>query len=404
MVLIIHKHIKEVYFNMELIPIEIMDEKKSKSNSISSKLEQFSGDTLITSASKKKKKDKGEGPKKEKKKKDKKKKDDGPQFVRNGEIHAAGSSTDESTLKLIDIDKLLEGSLDADGNFIVSDGIVDEQRGKYGKRKKDSNPFKKEFAEEQTLLYDLLSDVNRLAKNLERTVKENEGSRTRGMNKNINETIANLNSTHGTRLQIIKELNSVKKTIADLNHKEEVRKQKSEGEAGGNIAAMSSAYLQSMLKMNRADYGAAIRGNIGIVPSIDQVYLGHNDGDDDEEGDEVVNLNGRQVYTGFEQGLMDDEIMDRLENEEGSIYSNQRSLLLQYENSGVKVHVRKYVDDGTWDFVALDRDKQIVHDYPLPDPDMVGKMQFNGNIATDARYVQYPIISAYSDDFILSED
>ena len=342
---------------------------------------------------KKKKKEK-EGKKEKKKKKDKASIDVDFSLITNEENPEAGIDIE------IDLEEVMEEYFDEDGNPI-SDPIVDEQRRGYKKRKNDKNPYKKEFAEEMTLLYDVYSDVSTLAKELDKMVKASQSSRVRGTSKNFNETISNLISARGTQLQILKEMTSVKKTIADLKIKEDAKKNNDEGSK--NQSLLASNYLQQVLNAGRNNFVQQVRGTTRPGFLVDS-YLppdGDDEEDDDSRPETIADFrNAIPGYSDNEEVEMNEYLMDRLENEENPFRTSDGDKLIQYEKRGVQVCVKRDVATGDYEFLAVDRDNQIVHDYPLPKN--TGKMKFAGPNATDRYGVNYKVIeydsSAFNDD------
>lgn len=283
---------------------------------------------------------------------------------------------------LIDIDEILNREDDEDD---IGNPIIDEQRRSYEKRKKDENPYKKEFAEELTLLYDLLDEMNKLSKELDKKYKGIEGSKVRGVSKYTNDMVINMLSAKTNKLQIIKEINSLKKTIADLKIKADAKNGKG-GEAGEMSAdLMATQYFQKVLQFGRGNFVKQFAGDGS-----------HNDVDDsiDDLVSEIES--NKRGYSNHEVEDFQQMIEDRLESEENVFRSDAGSKYIQYENLGVKIYIKRCIDTGEWEFVALDRDNQQIYDYPLPSRRDVGKVRFSDDYATDERGRMYKVIEYFS--------
>lgn len=344
-------------------------------------------------------------PKKKKEKKDKseKKKKNKGSSTSSLDFSLIGSGDDSDGGVSIDLDLDLERAIDEifdeDGNPII-DPIINEQKNGYNKRKKDKNPYKQEFAEEMTLLYNLYSDVSDLTKDLEKTVKSSQGSKVRGTSKTFNETLSNLISARTTQLQIIKEMSSVKKTTVDLKMKDEAKKSKeTEGQNGSMLA---SSYLQQIMNGGRNNFLQRVRGTTKPGFLVDSY---NNNGDDDSDSDTgtIMDFDGvTPGYTDDEELNMNDFLLQRIEDEGNPFRSEDGDKLIQYEKRGVKVCVKKDSSTGDWEFIALDRDDQIVHDYPLPRHP--GKIKFAGPNAIDRYGVTYRVIEYDSAAFDDNDD
>lgn len=350
----------------------------------------------ITSLSKKKKEKEVESEPlllasvgKKGKKKDKKKKkklemeflDANSEESSSLDFYASNEMT-EGDDKLIDIDAILNRDEEEDDDGI-SGPIIDGQRKSYEKRKKDENPFKKEFAEELTLLYDLLDEMNKFSKELDKKYKSLENSKVRGVSKYTNDMVINMLNAKSSKLQIVKEINSLKKVIADLKIKQDGKKGANGEEAGADHIA--AQYFQKVLKHGRNNFIKQFGGDNDVEDDVDDVIA------DIERA--------KQGYNPHEEETFQSLIRDRLEDEENPFRTDNGSKYIEYENRGVKINIKKCVDNGDWEFVAIDRDGMQIFDYPLPNKREVGKVKFNDNYATDERGRSYNVI-----EYFLPED
>lgn len=359
-------------------------------------------------SNKKKKKDKKKDKEgSEKKKKKKSKLDFDFDLISEEKVGEDGEVTSDILIDIdIDVDSIA-ARFEDDG----SNPIVTKEKNKYDKRKKDKNPFKKEFAEETTLLYGLYDEVGQVVKNLEKIIKQSDGSRVRGQSKYYNEAVSNLLNAKNSQLSIVKELNNVKKTIQDLKMKEEAAKRK-EGGDGNNMAHAASAFLQQTLQVpgGRNQFLQAARGTSRPAFLVDS-FAKQDEGaeyeesdpdaeDDEEEEDEDLRSYKRQTlldikdnipgYTSDEIDNINQAIAERLEREDNGMRSAKGNKFIEYEKRGVEIKIRRDLDTGEFDFIAVDRDNQVVHDYPLPEN--YGKIKFNGPVATDRYGESYKVI------------
>jgi hypothetical protein len=333
------------------------------------------------------------GKKKDKKKKDKKKKSGlDAEFISSGRVGNVDEVVDSNEDaydqiitgdNLIDIDDLLYGDDDDDDS--VSDNIIDTERRGYESRKKDTNPFKKEFAEELTLLYDLLEEFNKFSKELDKKYKAIEGSKVRGTSKYTNELITNILSAKTSKLHVLKEIASLKKTIADLKIKIDAKTK--EGSAEKNTDLMATQYFQKVLNYGRGNFIKEFGGN-GNQPEVD------------DEIDDVISQieQNKGSYNDDEMDNYQNLINQRLANTDNPFRTSDGTKLIHYETLGVKIFVKKCIDTGEWEFVALDRDNQQIYDYPVPTRSSAGKVKFSDGYASDSKGRSYKVIEYYSPD------
>lgn len=289
----------------------------------------------------------------------------------------------------LDVDAMMD-IISGDDNDDLADDIINEQKGSYERQRKEENAYRKEFAESTALLYDLLDTTSKFSKDLEKRYKVIEGSKARGMGKTSNDLVISIINSKNTMLSIIKEISGTKKTIHDLTLKAE-SKNKDAGGAKSN-EAVASAYFQQMLGYGRNNFVGQMGLNGGIT--------------DDQEMDDVLDGVSHSDPIQLDDDLLEMAINRRLNDEGNQFRSSAGSKLIQYENAGIKVFVRRYIDTGAWDFVALDKDNQIVDDYPLPLKSDAGKMSFNdaGSHATDDMARTYKVIELYSSNMDNDDD
>jgi hypothetical protein len=292
--------------------------------------------------------------------------------------HHDGDEDDDRNIKFLDADSIYGEDEETD----LTDEISRAQKRNY---KKKENDFEKKFDEELTILYDLLEEVNKFGKGLEKKYSTLESSKVRGISKYTNDLIVSILSSKTSKLQIIREIASIKKIIQELKFKSEKESKDKSGETSRDQIA--GAYLSKLLGgMGRSKFVQDFGGGGFNVRSRN---------DEDEDDAEVLDaLEARRGDSDWQRDRIHDMIEQRLDDEEAPNRSSESDAYVKYENSGVNICIKRCVDDGTWEFVAVDRDKQELDDYPLPKRKNVGTVRFSqdGNRATDGRGMSYRVI------------
>lgn len=335
----------------------------------------------------------GSLPEKKKKKKDKpKKKKTDTEFVAFGTL---GENLDDVEIdeedgdsRLIDFDSMFDREEDD-----LEDSIISSERGKYSKRKQDENPFKKEFAEEMTLLYNVYDEVKVFAKDIEKRYKAttNAASRVRGANKYAGDLTEAMLNTLKMKADITKDIIFLKKTQAELNFKREAKENKSSESLSSD--AIATRYMQQILSHGRNEFIQGMSNRGGASSAGD---------DHDSELDSVIAEfeERKQGYTSYEMDVYGDMIDERLENEDNPMRSPNGTKYIQYENEKPRIVIRRCVDTNEWEFVALNKDNQLLPDYPLPNRADCGNITFSDtdNHAKDERGRGYDVIDFFSED------
>lgn len=287
-------------------------------------------------------------------------------------IEDDGNEVMDEFMSLVDLYEEAEAS--------IEEGIIDEQKQSYEKLKKQDNPYKKEFAEELTILYNLLDEYNKFSKKIEKDFDAINGSKTRGMSKYTNDLLASVLNAKNGKLAVIKEIASLKKTIADLKIKEDSKKDKAENSQQQGTEFLAASYFKNIMNYGRKNFISDITNrNLNDSDEYDKNVFGAYNTDDED---------------------FDSLLEERLGSEENPFRTNDGSKFIEYENRGVKIFVKRCIDTGDWEFIALDRDQQQILDYPVPDRKKVGKVKFSedGSYATDERGRSYKVIEYYSPD------
>ena len=389
-----------------IVEVLIIDEQstKKKASSLVDRLKEVSTPTssefMLSQVKKKKDEHKKEKKKKNKKEKKKQKISDGLEvYTSEGLVDVDEAA--EIKKEKDEFDLLLEDSfIDIMEDDVDDEDIIRSERNKYNSRKKDENPYKKEFNEEITLLYGMLDEINRLAKGVEKQYKAIESSKVRGVSKYSNDLLSNLANLKTNKLQIIKEIAAIKKVVADLG----IKSDKSSGKGGEgsslNTEQMMSSYLNNIMSGGRKNFLDALSGG-GSGGSPVNTGVIEEDEFDTLMGEGNPSMTGELQFEEEEDKTAEDFqriIQSRLEEEGNSLRDEEGTQYIQFENMGVSVVINRSLDTGDWEFVAIDRNGEEVEEYPLPDRTKIGKMTFRDEYAKDARGRTYKVYDYEEDD------
>lgn len=358
--------------------------------------EEYNTNSLLKEFNKKKKKDK---------KKKKKKKNDLDIFNEDsmdytGEFVDKNGKVVEITIPRPNIDLLdyyKEDDID-DSEFV--DKIVDPNRKAYQKLKKDKNKFKREYAEELTLLYDTLKETDKFSKDILKRYQELNGSKQRGLSKYAIDLADTVLSSKQTKLNIIKEIASVKKNALDQKTKYEAQLAKIEAEMNkaqaqqqaGDLGLMGSGYLQNILEYGRKNFINTMTGDgsydeENYIETQDGMYLEDNDNDDEE----ILSM----IEDHYEdEAELDDLISNRLHSNKSN-RSAEGNKYIQYEQRKPVIKISLNEDTGEYSFFAVDQDGNVIDDFPLPSDDhKINPIRFSldNSYGTDKRGRQYKTV------------
>jgi hypothetical protein len=250
----------------------------------------------------------------------------------------------------------------------------------YNKYKEDENEYKKEFAEELAMLYDLLEETNKFSKKLTKKYDSIDGSKAKGTSKYLTELIESILGATTNKLQIIKEINSLKKNIQELKIKSDSKYAKMNGD--GSLEDDANSFFQNIMGVGRNNFVSALNGE----PDIHFSNPEYSNDDDIEYVNSLPDA----------QDALHDIINDRLENE-GCIRSEEADKYIIYENLKPELRILRSAADNTWEVIAVDKDEQRIIDYPVPSKRDLGKMKFSadGKYATDAYGRSYRVIEKF---------
>lgn len=323
---------------------------------------------------------------KSKKKKKKKKAKTGDEFLNmlNEMDEEAGEETESGDIDAL-VDNFVDGEDDYDEEDELDSGIIYRQKENYGKRNKDKE-YVKHFNDESTLLYTMLESTRQLTKVSEKDYKAITTSRSRGASKYANDMLSNIVSLRGNELQIVKELVSIKKMIADLD----IKKSAQEARAGGGdvggltMADATAVYLNTVMSKGRSGFIETLGGSDSTADASDVDNFDYDEEDDDEA-----------VYE--RNAHYNDILAERLERDGNTMRDKDGNAYIEQEHQNSKIEVRQNIETGDWRFIAIGEDGLELSGYPLPDPANVGKMTFTETFAKDSRGRMYNLQKVYDE-------
>jgi len=278
--------------------------------------------------------------------------------------------------------------------------IVDPNRKAYQKLKKDKNKFKREYAEELTLLYDTLKETDKFSKDILKRYQELNGSKQRGLSKYAIDLADTVLSSKQTKLNIIKEIASVKKNALDQKTKYEAQLAKMEAEMNkaqaqqqaADLGLMGSGYLQNILEYGRKNF---INTMTGDGTYEEENYINTGDGlyinEDHDEDEEILSM----IEDHYEdEAELDDLISNRLQSNRSN-RSAEGNKYIQYEHRKPVIKISLNEDTGEYSFFAVDQDGNVLDDFPLPSDDhKINPIRFSldNSYGTDKRGRQYKTV------------
>ena len=247
-------------------------------------------------------------------------------------------------------------------NYRNSD-VFDFLHGESGKKKKKKKKEKEgpkdyydDFAPEIGLMRNMLEDATKFTDSLQKRyyALESTKSSARGVGKFTTDLISSINQSRSVSSQLLNNITSLKKSIADLNMKERKEAAAANGGDGEDLSNFSASFLRKLIQQDRSD--AAMYGD--AVPIS---------GDEDDIFDNISELladNGR---------------------------SDEVDKYLKYENRNVELVAYVDPDTDAYEIKAVAEDGEELYDYPIPE---VERMDINHSteIATDEYHTRYRII------------
>lgn len=263
----------------------------------------------------------------------------------------------------------------------ITEKLAGKGKRSYSKFKEDENEFKKEFAEELAMLNDLLDEVNTFGKKLDKKFDAINGSKAKGTSKYLNDLIASILTSKTTKLQVLKEITAVKKSIQDLKIKAEGKKA-NVGD-NGSLESSANSYFKEIMKVGRNTFVDNFNYDADTNIS-DATYSTDNDLEYVNSLPEAHN----EIHNRISERL--EEVGTDRRSEEGEKY-------IMYENMKVDLVIKFNVLNNDWEIVAIDKDERQIIDYPVPTKKDLGKIKFSSDnkYATDKYGRSYKVIEVY---------
>lgn len=282
-------------------------------------------------------------------------------------VHSAALASADEFDDFLDDESLFSAEEDAEmRNNLISLG---RKYARDSSVSKESSEITKTFADSEkrlkALYEELDKDKSSLQKDIDRMRVPGRGG------KSLAEMISVKNSMQSTQLSIVKEVNSLRKSIFDMRQKEAARKE-AENAGGNDINANT---LQSIFSSSRSGLVNSMGGYSGVSGA-------RNDSDAD--------------YSVMVSDEMDDEEIQRRyfsNDTDSDTSSDDGSKFLQYEDRGVEYVLMVDREDKVQGVIAEDRDGNLIPDYPLPN-DIDGlsfEIDHTSKMATDNLHRNYHV-------------
>lgn len=254
--------------------------------------------------------------------------------------------------------------------FDYDDQVIDEIGSKskriYNKMKDEGNEFEKEFSDELKMYYELLDEINKFSKKLDRKFDALDGSKAKGNSKYSNDLIASIVSVKGSKLSTIKEITALKKTITELKMKADKANPNIDD---GSLESSANEYFRNIMSVGRGSFINALNGDETSTVSS-QNYSSNDD------------IEYQKSMPDMHEDIQQ-KIVERLEKEGNDRRTGDGDKYIIYENMNIEQVVKFDVSNNTWELIAVDENMQQVIDYPLPSRQQLGKVKFSG----DHRYM-----------------
>ena len=274
--------------------------------------------------------------------------------------------------------------------------------------KKYENMFKDEKTKMSALLKEAEKDSS-VIRSAFLSITEN-GSVRGVMGKVATDFASALISSNTHRLNILKQLADITKIANDLAFKEE-SKIKVNDENLLDQESLGAMALKSLFSQSSKDFNNELQENTSIsLDEYNKIYKNefndksYSDIDTSSPVDESGNT--KEVIYKQKDSVPFDKDMDNHMNNLNQQYKDDliygRSAagdsLIKNESKNVKIKIRRWSNEDTgkyeYDFVAIDRDDNIIDDYDLPDKDKL-KISWNESTgyATDHTGRSYEVIN-----------
>lgn len=233
-------------------------------------------------------------------------------------------------------DELWNDMVDRFDEISPIDDISYEDKTYYRRHSSEEDKFDEMFKKERSMLSEVLSDVQKRSKLINNKITSMSSSKgAYGVTKNYVDLVSASASLDTNKLQIIKALVDVKKTIVDLRLKEQKVNPETEVEDNDTVA---DRFYKNIIRGGAKDFARSSMEEYQ-VPVSDQT-------------NDTRPFNLSQPIS--------DQVDDNFNPDEVDQFGYIRN-----EGRNVSVCIHRF-SDGSLSFVALDDDGEIVDDYELP--------------------------------------
>ena len=267
----------------------------------------------------------------------------------------------ERAAKDRDFDAIIDGIDYEDDDLELRDSLISMGR-KYARdyaANADENEISKAFAPQEAQLKDLYTAISKEAMKLEEDISEMRQLRSRNFGK-ISDMVEVKTSLLSSQLQVIKEMNSMRKAQFDIRNK-----MKENNNVNGDSVAAESV-IQSLFGLGHDTMLSSVGGRAGSSGA----YMGNDNTVEDD--------------TSFENSEAYGELMA------GTDSDSDGAKFLKYEGTNVNLILTDY-EDGHKEITAEDEDGNVIDDYPIPSNVDELKFEINNktNIAVDQLQRKY---------------
>lgn len=276
------------------------------------------------------------------------------------EIDSTGSYTDEewmTTLASLKKPKCRKKHISS--LFDGTDYEYGKPKKKKKKKKDDLTDYNEMFDKEIRLIQNQLQDQSKFVQSLQRRydAMDAQKSTARGVGKYTTDLIGVLNSARALNKDLIRELVSTKKTIAELSMKEK-KEFGADIDAGSDVGQFASSYLKQIMSMKKDVFDT---GEFAV--------------DDITSDDDLF-----------------DAISTTISNSDQEQRTDEARRYLKYESQNVQIRLVYNSTTEEKYFIAETDDGEIIDDYPLPTTADSCSINRSTGIAIDKYGKKYHVI------------
>ena len=238
-----------------------------------------------------------------------------------------------------DFEDGLESLLEMEEDEELKDSLLSMGR-KYARdneASEEAGEIFKAFSPQETKLNSLLTTLSKDAVALEKDIEEMRMARTRNYAR-LNEMISTKAQYENTKLAVIKELSSIKKTQFEL-------KAKLKDNSGSSDSYAAQSVIQSLFNVGPKELLNSVGGRERSSGSYEDDYDYDYSSDDTDSS--------------YHESMIDAAASSGENVSDGDKF-------LKYENAGVEYVLERNKSDDSINIYAEDKDGNVVTDYPLP--------------------------------------